>query len=263
MNSFKTVSILFLFGIFKFVLCGACDKVKCTNRKIIKGFNFADADRVRRFGRELFCSIHDPAVSIFYFYFFPTAFCWFPVFFHFIQSIGHGEASQQQSRLFRHKEVMAGNGVTQPPPLLPQLSTVPSQLLPSRRTARLPRPLPLPSNKLLPPLLPSPHSPEQPNRSALASLFPPLPSNPLQLPLQPITNSSPLQLPLLPSLMAPLLAPVPSHMAPPPSKPLSAPLLPQRALVIKKSWRTSYDNVHLTSFFWCYNLNKRYRISTR
>ena len=75
MNSFKTVSILFLFGIFKFVLCGACDKVKCTNRKIIKGFNFADADRVRRFGRELFCSIHDPAVSIFYFYFFPTAFC--------------------------------------------------------------------------------------------------------------------------------------------------------------------------------------------
>ena len=130
---------------------------------------------------------------------------------------------------------MAGNGATQPPPLLLQLSTVPSQHLPSRRTVRLPRPLPLPSNKLLPPLLPSPHSPEQPNRSALASLFPPLPSNPLQLPLQPITNSSPLQLPLLLSLMAPLLAPVPSHMALPPSKPLSAPLLPQQALVIKKS----------------------------
>ena len=28
-----------------------CDKVKCTNRKKIRGFNYADADRVRRFGR--------------------------------------------------------------------------------------------------------------------------------------------------------------------------------------------------------------------
>ena len=141
-----------------------------------------------------------------------------------IQSTDHGEASQQQSRLFRHKEVMAVIGATQPPPLLPQLSSVPSQLLPSRRTSHLPPLPPLPSNKLLPPPLLSPHSPEQPIRSALASLFPPLPSNQPQMPLQSVTiNSSPFQLPLLPSLMAL-----------PPSKQLSAPLLPQQALVIKK-----------------------------